>query len=93
MPIRIIRNRDELEHEIVTSYTQGCSIRSIARNFNMGRNTVRRILRRHETKREHGSDKIDSLKKKIVRISKLDPFLDKIKDLFEKYPDITGVRM
>ena len=90
MPIRFIRNREELEHEVITSYTQRNSIRSISRVFGIGRNTVRRILRRHKIRRDEGYEKVQ---KKIIRGSKLDPYIDKMKELLKTYPNITGVRM
>ena len=90
MPIRFIRNREELEHEIISSYTQGNSVRSISRVLGIGRNTVRRILRRHNLRRDEGYEKVQ---KKIIRVSKLDPYIDKMKELLKTYPAITGVRM
>ncbi len=90
MPVRFIRNREELEHEVITSYAQGSSMRGISRTLGIGRNTVRRILRRHNTKRDQGHE---ALTKKVIRKSKLDPYLETMKSLFERYPNITGVRM
>jgi transposase len=58
MPLQFIRNREELEHEVITSYTQGNSIRSISSITGIGRNTVRRILRRHNFRRDKGYEKV-----------------------------------
>jgi transposase len=87
-----IRNRQELEHQIILLHAEGWSIRALARRFDMGRNTIRRILRKNKDQREKGHDALEP-RKPVSRKSKLDAFKAIIKELLEKYPDITGVRV
>jgi len=88
--MRFIRDRKELEHMLILMHKEGWSIRRLKRRFQMGRNTIRRILREHEQRRDSGHD---VLQKGPKRASKLDQFEPEIKKLLEKYPDITGLRI
>jgi transposase len=88
--MKFIRDRSELEHTLITMHNEGWSIRELQRQFQIGRNTVRRILRAHDDRRNSGHD---VLKKKLKRASKLHAFEPEIKRLLEKYPLITGVRI
>ena len=38
-----VKDRRDLEHQVVTMHVEGWSIRSLAKHFGLGRNTVRRI--------------------------------------------------
>jgi transposase len=87
-----VRNRQELEHQIVVLHAQGWSIRALCRHFAMGRNTIRRILRKNRKQRDKGHDVLDR-QRPAVRQSKLNAFKPMIKQLIEQYPDITGVRV
>ena len=87
-----VRNREDLEHHIVLLRAEGWSIRGLARRFDMGRNTIRRILRKNNEQREKGHDVLDP-SRPVTRKSKLDEFKTMIKELLDKYPDITGVRV
>ncbi|MCP4756910.1 MAG: IS21 family transposase [Proteobacteria bacterium] len=86
-----IKNREEFEHLIVAKHSEGNSIRFLARHYKIGRNTVRRILRRNESGRDRGHDVLKP--KTVPRQSKLDPWLPRIQSLLEQFPGITGVRM
>jgi transposase len=88
--VKFIRNRSELEQTLITMHNEGRSIRELQREFQIGRNTVRRILRAHDNRRNNGHD---VLKKKQKRASKLDAFEPEIKRLLDKYPRITCVRI
>ncbi len=88
--MKFIRDRSEFEHTLITMHNEGWSIRELQRQFQLGRNTVRRILRAQSDRRNSGHD---VLKKKQKRASKLDSFEPEIKRLLEKYPLITGVRI
>ena len=88
-----VKDRRDLEHQVVTMQAQGWSIRSLARHFGLGRNTVRRILRRNEARRGTGARASGHARKTTLRRSKLDPFMPLIQQLLAKFPDITGVRM
>jgi transposase len=91
--VRVIKNREDLEqHLVVMNRRQGWSIRALAKHFDVSRNTVRQILRKHEARRDHGQD-IVLCGKPVKRGSKLDPYEEPIKQLLEKYPKITGQRL
>jgi transposase len=90
MPPLIISSREDLEHQLVTLYAQGLNIRALSRHFCLGRNTVRRILRKHKARREYGQDTKGS---PLPRASKLDPYLPRIRALLDEFPDITGERL
>ena len=90
--VTFINNREELEHLLVTMHTDGWSIRGLSRHFKISRNTVRPILRKHEAHRDQGHD-ILAKRKRMVRASKLDPFMEQVKQLLEKFPKITGQRL
>jgi transposase len=90
--IVLVRNRQDLEHQLVLLHVQGWSIRMLSRHFAMGRNTIRRILRKNRKQRDQGHDVLDG-RRPVARKSKLDAFKPMIKALLAKYPDITGVRV
>ena len=50
MPL-YVKNREELEHLIITMRAEGWTIRALCRHFQMGRNTLRRILRKKDSER------------------------------------------
>jgi transposase len=93
MELNFIRNREELEHLIITLHRDGWGIRALTRRFAMGRNTIRRILRKHRKNRDHGHDKVIPARKSSPRHSKLDAYVPQMKELLERFPKITGVRM
>ena len=45
--MRLIHNRQELEQALILMHQEGRPIRELCRQFQLGRNTVRRILRGH----------------------------------------------
>jgi len=88
--MNLIHNRQELEQALILMHYEGQSIRELSRQFQLGRNTVRRILRAHAQRRDMGHD---VLTKRFRRASKLDGFDSEIKKLLEKYPEMTGLRI
>jgi transposase len=88
--MNFIHNRQELEQALILMHREGRSIRELSRQFQLGRNTVRRILRAHAQRRDMGHD---VLIKRLRRASKLDGFDSEIKKLLEKYPEMTGLRI
>ena len=85
----LFRSKKEFEQELILRARDGATIRSLSRLFQISRNTVRRILRKHaKNRKEH-----EILPRKQARTSKLDEFKPKIAELLEKYPKITGLRM
>jgi len=89
---RSTRGGEDIGHRIVLLWRQGTSIRGLARQFQISRNTVRRILRTHIDQREHGHDEVLAGAPRR-RGSKLDPFRPRIVEILEKYPRITGTRL
>ncbi len=88
-----IRSREELEHLLLDMYSEGWKIRALSRHFKIGRNTVRRILRKHRKQRDEGHDILQDKKSPVPRQSKLDPFKPVLKELLEKFPNITAQRV
>jgi transposase len=88
--MRKIASGDDLAHRIVLQRRQGTSIRALGRQYDISRNTVRRILRDNATQREQGHDVLAAPKR---RASKLDPFRPRVREILQKYPDITGTRL
>ncbi len=77
-------NDESLEHNIVSLYhLRGWSIRKLATDFGISRGRVRRILARHESRRESG----DEPKARVQRASKLDPYKEYIGELLATYTD------
>jgi len=89
--MQIFRNREDLEHAVVIMHRDGWSKRALARRFNMSRNTIRRILRTHQKRRDQGHCAVST--NKSPRRSKLDEHMPAITALLEKYSDITGQRL
>lgn len=85
-----ISNREELELHIVTMHADGWSIHALSRHFGIGRNTVRRILRKNDRNRDAG---LDVPGRRLPRESLLDPFVSRMQTLLDEFPGITGLRM
>lgn len=92
MPPLIMSSREDLEHQLVTLFGEGWSIRTLCRHFGLGRNTVRRILRKHKARRDHGHDGKDR-GATLPRASKLDPHMPRVRALLDQFPNITGERI
>ena len=88
-----VQNREELEHLIITLRVEGWSIRGLSRRFQMGRNTLRRILRKKDSDRNEGHDLLVQKGRPAPRQSKLDSFLPTIQESLERFPDMTGERL
>jgi len=91
-----IQNREELAQRlIIMNRQEGWSIRALARHFAVSRNLVRRILRKHEQRRDQGHDILlkDRPVHQTERAGKLDAYQETIQRLLEKYPRITGQRL
>jgi transposase len=85
-------SREELENLVVTRHVAGWSNRELAKDLCIGRNTVRKILRKHRRQREEGHDLVPK-KPGAPRSSKLDAHVPKIEALLEQYPNIKGQRV
>lgn len=88
--MRFLGNRQELEHTLILLHHEGNPIRELSRQFHLGRNAVRRILRAHAQRRDQGHE---LLTQRLKRASKLDGFEEQIQKLLDKYPKIKGVRI
>jgi transposase len=82
---------ENLENTVITLHEKGWSIRRIARELNISRTRVRRLLVSNSVLRDTTPQREIPLKKK--RPSKLDPYKELIGDLLEKYSNITGQRV
>jgi transposase len=80
---------EELRHEIVRRRQGGASIRRIARDLNLARDTVGSVIRRWEAERAGPA----TASKPSRRPSQVDPYADLIRQLLERYPDITTTRI
>jgi len=76
-------------NEIIGRWQAGCSIRKIARELGLARNTVSLVLGQVQAQRAGVSPGSTSAK----RPSRLDPYEPIIQDLLSRYPDLTAVRL
>jgi len=74
-------------NEIVRRFLAGSSIRQIACELQLARNTVSRVLARREQQRAGAGPAARR------RPSRLDPYEPVIQDLLGRYPDLTAVRL
>jgi transposase len=74
-------------NEIVRRWSAGSSIRQIARELGLARNTVSRVLARRETQRA------GTASPRLRRPSQLDPYEPVIHELLGRYPDLSAVRL
>jgi transposase len=81
---------EELRNEIVRRRQGGTSVRRIAKDLGVARDTVQSVLRRWEAAR---AGQESAMPAPARRPSLVDPFTDIIRQLLERYPDITIVRV
>lgn len=87
------RSHQELAHKVVTAAGSGLSRRAIARSLGISRNTVRKILAIHASERDAPHLVLAPPPARAPRPSKLDPYTDRVRQLFVDYPDITAQRV
>jgi transposase len=80
---------EEIRHEIVRRRQGGASIRRIARDLNVARDTVQSVIRRWEAERAGQGSTAPTTR----RPSLVDPFHETIRQLLERYPEITTQRV
>src|SRR5271157_5574061 len=80
---------EEIRHEIVRRRQGGASVRRIARELNVARDTVQGVIRRWEADRAGQGSTAPAAR----RPSLVDPFHDTIRQLLERYPEITIQRV
>jgi transposase len=81
---------EELRNDIVRRRQGGASLRRIAKDLGVARDTVQGVIRRWEAARA-GQDAATPLRAR--RPSLVDPFTDTIRQLLARYPDITSTRV
>lgn len=91
MSVEIIADSAQLRLKIICRYNEGSTIRQLSRQYGISRNRVRRILRTAEHRRQNPQP--NSLPQPRKRASRLDAFMPAIKEIVEKYPTITAVRV
>ena len=74
-------------NEIIRRWHAGSSIRRIAHELGLARNTVSRVLHRLEAQRA------GTTSAPLRRPSRLDPYEPVIEELLGRYPDLTAVRL
>jgi transposase len=87
------RTREELIHQLVTLHRQGLSCRALARALGVSRNTVKVLRAAHTAARETEHEALAPPPSRAPRASKLDAYRAHIKDLLDRYPDITAQRV
>src|SRR5580692_11666995 len=78
---------EQKRNEIVSRWRAGASIRRIARELGLARNTVSRALA------QIGAQRAGTEVAGRTRPSRLDPYEPVILELLGRYPDLTGVRL
>ena len=78
---------EQKRNEIVSRWRAGASIRQIARELTLARNTVSRVLA------EIDAQRAGTTTTSLRRPSRLDPYEPVILELLGRYPDLTGVRL
>src|SRR5437868_7075172 len=75
--------------EIIARWRAGSSIRQIARELGLARNTVGRLLAQIQAQRAGGRDGSPARR----RPSQLDPYKPVLRELLTRYPDLTALRL
>jgi transposase len=83
---------DQLRNEIVVLHHGGASIRRIARMLHVSRSRVTRVLEEHELARRGLSDPDGLPRPSKSRPSMLDGYDEKLRDLVQRFPNITAIR-
>lgn len=81
----------DLENLVVSLAERGWSMRRIARELQMSRNTARRVMARVTRARQEGHSALPPARGR--RASVLDAHADTIAELLDRYPDISAVRL
>jgi transposase len=83
---------EEIRNEIVRRWQGRTSQRRIAKDLGVSRDTVQSVIRRWEAERA-GQRASDELAAPERRPSQLDAYDDAIRQLLDRYPDITAMRV
>jgi len=82
---------EQRRHEVISRFYGGQSMRSIAEALGMSRHTVKRVVSGHERARTDSAPPRPP--EPATRASRLDAFEPTIRDLLERYPQLTAVRL
>lgn len=86
--------KEAVRNEIVRQRESGASLRRIALNLHLSREAVRRVLAEVRAARTAAGEAGGlPARRRKRRAGKLDPYLDYIRDLLERYPNITAQRV
>lgn len=92
--MRSWQTREELEARVVSLSVTKASARSIGRALGVSRNTVRKVLAAHRSRRdEQAPTALAPKPSRAPRATKLDACHGSIDDLIARYPDITAQRV
>jgi transposase len=83
------------KNEIISRWKNQQSMRGIARDLQLGRDVVARVIRQHAAQTQafdSSSPPAGFGPVRLTRKSKLDPFRDSLKQLLERYPHLTATR-
>lgn len=87
----MLRSSEEIRNLVVTMWATKMSMRRIARELNISRGTVKRILQAVGDERQKGHSVLP--RRPLRRGSKLDKHEDFIKAMLAEFPDLTAVRL
>ena len=82
-------------NDIIARWLNHQSARSIAQDTQIGRKIIARVIRDHRAQTQTGDPNSPPVcfgPTPLTRKSKLDPFVDSLKRLLERYPNITAQR-
>ena len=78
-------DREKLIHQVVTLKRDGLSRRAIARAVGISRNTVKKIVRKHDNAREQPHTALPTPPKRAPRAKKTDGYRAQVLELLKKY--------
>lgn len=84
---------ESLDNQIIHRWTGGQSMRGIARDLGVNRKRVARVIRKHQQSRQQETLSPELPAARQHRGSQLDAFEETVKQLLDRYPKITAIRV